>query len=303
MPERRMISRDIYDSSVAWTLGTQLEGYDGLKAQRVWEALILLADDYGNGKLIPAMIRKKAFASVPDVEKDVTEDDIIKWINLIEAMEKAVLTYEYAGQKFYTLTGWEHYQRGNWRPEESNIPLPPKELFIKYGLSIPNFILKALDKSEKSKLEVLGTELNEGKGREGNGKEGKERKEGKEEPPPALSDGEKKRHLNSVYLTDGEYRDLRKRYGIQATDSMIQDLELYMKSKNKSYDSHYDTILRWFKRDKVPEINNLGWKCLGCSLMGQDKPPDKCPRCGTLDFTNGKLQDNWKELNQKTANK
>jgi len=150
MPERRMISRDIFDSSVAWTLGTTLKGYDGLKAQRVFETLILLADDYGNGKLIPELIRKKAFGSIPDVEKDVTSDDIIYWIRLIEEKEKAVLIYEVEGQKYYTLTGWQHYQRGNWRPTDSNIPKPPDDLINKSNVSNPKVFDSLRDEEKKN---------------------------------------------------------------------------------------------------------------------------------------------------------
>ena len=121
-----MISTGIYDSSVAWNLGQKNPGFKGLAAQRILEVLIFLADDYGRGRYIPGMIRSRAFSSIPEVLNDVTKEDVEAWLKQIEE-EGTLQTYEVDGQKYYTLTGWRHYQRGKWRPGRSSIPPPPWE--------------------------------------------------------------------------------------------------------------------------------------------------------------------------------
>jgi len=126
MAERRMISTGIYDSSVAWNLGEKNPGLKGLAAQRILEILIFLADDHGRGRYMPGLIRTRAFSSIPDVLKKIAIGEVETWLKQIEA-EGSIRTYEVDGQKYFTLTGWPHYQRGHWRPKQSNIPPPPWE--------------------------------------------------------------------------------------------------------------------------------------------------------------------------------
>jgi len=157
-----MVSTNIFECSVAYRLGSEYPDFVGIAAQRVFMALILLADDYGNGRYIPANIRVRAFAATPQALDDITDDDIIEWIGIMEE-EGAVRIYDIKGQKYYSLTGCDHYQRGNWRPKSSNIPKPPKEVLDTKRDKLPH-------KSE-------GTWRNEGKGKEENRKEEKGNKE------------------------------------------------------------------------------------------------------------------------------
>lgn len=120
MADRRMFSREILKSSVMVKLGAQT---DGLEAQRVFETLILTADDHGKGRFIPAIIRGEAFISVPETFSKVTPEMIEIWCRQIEA-EGALLIYEVGGQSYYKLTGWEKHQRGGWQPANSLLPDP-----------------------------------------------------------------------------------------------------------------------------------------------------------------------------------
>ena len=49
---------------------------------------------------------------------------------------------------------------------------------------------------------------------------------------------------NNVYLSDDEYKKIKDK-GLQ---DLIEDLSLYMESKNKKYSNHYMTILAWGRR-------------------------------------------------------
>ena len=119
-----MIDRRIYKSKVMCVLA-DLNPEMELAAQRVFEILILYADDYGRGQVLPSAIRAEAFATTPNVFAKVTNDDIVKWIKQAEK-EEAVKIYTQSGQEYYELTGWEFYQRGKWYKKQSNIPQPKK---------------------------------------------------------------------------------------------------------------------------------------------------------------------------------
>ena len=123
MADRRMFSREIFKSSVMINLGRSYPEA-ALESQRVFETLILTADDYGRGRLIPEVIMVEAFVSAPAVLKIVTPDLIEAWISSIES-QGAVITYEVDGDRYYQLTGWDTYQRGGWQKGNSNIPACP----------------------------------------------------------------------------------------------------------------------------------------------------------------------------------
>lgn len=68
-------------------------------------------------------------------------------------------------------------------------------------------------------------------------------------PAPETAYGE----FGNVKLTDGEHGKLLARYGQAKVSEYIESLSLYMGSSHKHYASHYATILKWLKRDGVPE--------------------------------------------------
>lgn len=164
MTDRRMISKDFLKSSIAWKAGGIGEEPDeGLAALNVFLAMILLADDYGNGRYIPQMILIEALGSQPKVLDKYSGSNVEAWIKVFSE-EGAIRIYEIDNQEYFSLTGWEHYQRGNWRPSESRIPRPTQEAFDKYLISNG----KVLDKSgesnglkEVNKIEFKGIESKE----------------------------------------------------------------------------------------------------------------------------------------------
>lgn len=59
---------------------------------------------------------------------------------------------------------------------------------------------------------------------------------------------DKKKHLQFVYLSDDEYRDLCDRLGPDGAADWIEDLNDYLGSKGDQYKSHYWTIRNWTRR-------------------------------------------------------
>lgn len=68
-------------------------------------------------------------------------------------------------------------------------------------------------------------------------------------PAPETAYGE----FANVKLNDEEHGKLLARYGQAKVSEYIESLSLYMESSHKHYASHYATILKWLKRDGVPE--------------------------------------------------
>lgn len=124
MANRRMFSREIFQSSVMVKLGCDNPGF-GLEAQRIWATLILTADDYGRGKYIPGAIRGAAFGTTPDSFAKVNTEMIEKWTQQI-VDEGALILYTIDGDQYFQLTGWNRYQRGDWQRGKSLLPAPPQ---------------------------------------------------------------------------------------------------------------------------------------------------------------------------------
>lgn len=120
MAERRMFARDILKSSVMCKLA-ELNPEKELEAQRVFEVLILFADDYGRGRVVINAIKAEAFGGTPNTYAKVTNEDIVKWLETIKK-EGAIEIYQVGNQQYYQMTGWAHYQRGKWYKKDSNIP-------------------------------------------------------------------------------------------------------------------------------------------------------------------------------------
>lgn len=61
-------------------------------------------------------------------------------------------------------------------------------------------------------------------------------------------DKDKVKHLDFVFLTEVEYQKLIDRFGKEATDSLIEDLDTAIDSKGYKCTNHYKTIIAWAKR-------------------------------------------------------
>lgn len=127
MADRRMFNRGLFDSSLMLNLAAANPDHE-LEAQRIWETLILIADDQGRGKYIPAMIRLKAFGGVPTANGRITIQMVEDWIKQI-ADDGCIAFWETPdGAKYFVLTKWEIYQSGVWHRGKSKIPEPPLEI-------------------------------------------------------------------------------------------------------------------------------------------------------------------------------
>jgi len=68
----------------------------------------------------------------------------------------------------------------------------------------------------------------------------------------------KKKYMDTVFLTDDEYKKLIEELGESLTKEYIKDLSLYIQSKGKKYKSHYATILTWNRNDIKKGVNRIG---------------------------------------------
>ena len=125
MAEKRMIRRDIFESSVMVNLAEKNPDLE-LEAQRIFETLILMADDYGRGRMLPSIIRSKAFVSTANAIGKVSLENVKDWITEIER-QGAIEIYEVGDDKYYRMTGWNKYQDGKWYKKDSLLPPSPTE--------------------------------------------------------------------------------------------------------------------------------------------------------------------------------
>jgi len=124
--DRRMFNRKIFQSSVCVVLADKNVGKE-LHAQRLWEILILNADDEGRGKLIPVALRADAYGTCPTAYNEITNDDIEKWVKEIVSTGAMVIYSNEVGERFFALTGWDVHQSGDWHRWPSLIIPPPPE--------------------------------------------------------------------------------------------------------------------------------------------------------------------------------
>ncbi|MBU1067003.1 hypothetical protein KKE60_04420 [Patescibacteria group bacterium] len=208
-------------------LGCSNPGF-GLEAQRVWETLILRADDYGRGKFLPGVIRAEAFGTVPDVFPTVTDELIISWVLQIEK-EGAIQIYEHEGDKFYALTGWNRYQRGDWQRGESQLPEPPQ-----------------LDNSDGTDAEQSATVRTKDKYKS-KVKEKSKEKEEREPPPSAYVD-----FINEIF-PDNSF----------TVGQMLKQCNALGKLIDKYGQEEVCAVLRWGSQDTGKHGDDFpGWKAV-----------------------------------------
>lgn len=66
---------------------------------------------------------------------------------------------------------------------------------------------------------------------------------------------EKIKHLDSVFLTEGEFKKLEEDLGESLTKEAIEILNAYIMSSGKKYKSHYHTLIQW-PAEKAREKQN-----------------------------------------------
>ncbi len=61
---------------------------------------------------------------------------------------------------------------------------------------------------------------------------------------------EKQKYLDFVYLSENEHKKLIEKFGEKLANEKIENLNHYIGSKGKKYDSHYHTILAWERKNE-----------------------------------------------------
>lgn len=78
-------------------------------------ALILLADDYGNGRAHPAMLRSRSLPLCDPPEFRAAFDELIEI--------RYVIVYEVSGQQYYSIRNWSKHQKVD-KPGKPRVPGP-----------------------------------------------------------------------------------------------------------------------------------------------------------------------------------
>lgn len=89
--------------------------------------------------------------------------------------------------------------------------------------------------SEQQDIDVVNTNNNNINNKKNNNKE----------HTHAEMEKTKNQFAKTVFMTQEEYNDLIKQYGVDLTKQLIEQLDLYKQANRKSYDSDYAAILRW----------------------------------------------------------
>jgi hypothetical protein len=92
-------------------------------------ALILMADDYGNGRCHKANLSGRVFPP----SSDSPEDLLRSYTRFAEALEEVlkirfVGVYEVNGQHYFTIRKWKEHQKVN-HPGKPLVPVPPEDLW------------------------------------------------------------------------------------------------------------------------------------------------------------------------------
>lgn len=72
-----------------------------------------------------------------------------------------------------------------------------------------------------------------------------------------IKSNNKKKYMESVFLTEAEHTLLLELYGQNTVSRQIEALNNYIMSKGKKYRSHYHTILAWAKRENTPKLSTV----------------------------------------------
>jgi hypothetical protein len=131
MVDQRLFHKDILQSSLYYQLGESFPGKE-LHAQRLFETLILIADDYGRGRFIQADLRTRAFSSAPTAFANVSLDDIDCFMGIIEKNGSAY-RYTIGLEVYFFMPKWFEYQALKYRAK-SHITPPSADLLANLGL-------------------------------------------------------------------------------------------------------------------------------------------------------------------------
>jgi hypothetical protein len=106
--------------------------------------------------------------------------------------------------------------------------------------------------------------------------------------PPVLlkPNTPKTKYLDTVFLTDHEYKKLQEAMGQKNLDVGIEQLDYSISVKGGKYKDHYKTLLNWNKRGFLNQNNNTGDK--GLYSIPKEYVPEKTEALTTEQIENNK---------------
>jgi hypothetical protein len=143
--------------------------------------------------------------------------------DLKKELNHKIQWYEVGGLQYGYIRNFLKYQRID-RPTETKLPNPPK-----------------LDENSTNCKRALDPNISKVNIRE------------VKEP--------KKKFLDSVFLTDKEFKQLCADFGEAGAKERIKNLDFYIGSKGDKYKSHYKTILMWEHKNKKEDKPQGGSAC------------------------------------------
>jgi len=184
------------------------------------------SDDYGVVKGHPAFLKNKIF---PYDEIKIKDFEV--WIREIESLGM-ILPFTENGEKYYYIKRFLDHQSIN-HPSKRIYPKPPS-----------NFI-DALPEDSRNTPGGLPFET-----------ETETETEEKEKKDPPRPENKKIRYLDSVWITELEYKRLQEAMGQKNLENGIEQLDYSITVKGGKYKDHYKTLLNWFKRGFISGNGN-----------------------------------------------
>lgn len=154
-----------------WTsesLATRLPGADGRQARLLFIALWNHAEDHGVCRASPTLLRSQAFP----YDEDVTSGDVSRWLGMLEA-GGFIVRYERNGSAYAWVRGFDEHQKID-RKSKTTLPDPSREEMDDTASTrdAPDHPASETVAPVASPRRALDeSSLQEGKGREGNGKD------------------------------------------------------------------------------------------------------------------------------------
>lgn len=159
---------------------------------------------------------------------EIKQSDFQKWLCELENI-RVIIPFESDGEKYYYIKNFLKHQTIN-RPSQVKNPTPPDNI-NECSLNTHG-VLTSQIKLNKEEIKL--------KEREGNTPDG-----GLPSQKPKI---QKTKYLDSVFLTDQEYKKLQEAMGQKNLDTGIEQLDYSISVKGGKYKDHYKTILNWNKR-------------------------------------------------------
>lgn len=196
-------------------------------ARLLFIGLWCMADREGRMELRPKRIKAEIFP-YENCKIEVLLDELRRY--------GFIVCYQCEGQNYLSIPTFTQHQNCHVKEAESTIPAPCESdtCTVLVGPLTESLLLNP-------ESPLLKTERG-----------------GKAAKPPKPPPPQKVKYLDSVFLTEIEYRKLQEALGQKSLEVGIEKLDYSITVKNGKYHDHYKTILNWHKRGFLTEEENNG---------------------------------------------